>query len=120
MKCKTSKQNAKKEQDIRTTGQSEMGKYQGISKKTRQIVQAVPDIAKGQSLLFCSQSTESTLANFPESNHEPLQRTEFFFSYEARLLMRRKKILKDYQDRGEIFKNESRNTGEKTNSTKAF
>jgi len=26
MKCKTSKQNARKEQDIRTTGQSEMGK----------------------------------------------------------------------------------------------
>jgi len=32
----------------------------------------IPDIAKGQSLLFCSQSIKSILASLQESNHDPL------------------------------------------------
>jgi len=52
--------------------QLQKDKYHHNNKVDKKSMLAIPDIAKGQSLLFCSQSIESILASLEESNHDPL------------------------------------------------
>lgn len=41
---------------------------------TKGLLQNIPDIVNAQSLSLCSQSINSILASFPESNHDPLKK----------------------------------------------